>query len=267
MLNKADPPTKSTSFFRPPLPCTPPWTPSNSSMKCSKLAVEADASDIVVKSNKPAYLPAQRPAQARRHGPDRGRHGAGVRRRDRAAELSARCGSATARWTTPMRRRTSAAFASTPSTSAAPSSIVFRYIKSRPPTFEQLNLDPEPLIRLAKSKDGILLVCGATGSGKSSTMAAMLNWINQNLDRHIITIEDPDRVHVHRRQIGLRTARDRHRRARFPPGDPGGAAPEPRHHPHRRDARQGDVRDGDFRRRDRPPGVLDHARRDRRSRR
>jgi len=86
---------------------------------------------------------------------------------------------------------TSVASASTAFSSAGTTSVVFRYVKSRPPTFEQLNLDSETLIRLAKAKDGILLVCGATGSGKSSTMAAMLNWINQNLDRHIVTIEDP----------------------------------------------------------------------------
>ncbi len=70
-------------------------------------------------------------------------------------------------------------------------SIVFRHIKSRVPEFEELGLNGEPLLNLAQAKDGILLVCGATGSGKSSTMAAMLNWINRNLDRHIVTIEDP----------------------------------------------------------------------------
>ncbi|MDD2764192.1 MAG: PilT/PilU family type 4a pilus ATPase [Opitutaceae bacterium] len=89
-------------------------------------------------------------------------------------------------------------------------SIVFRYIKSRPPTFEELSLDAAPLIKLAQSKDGILLVCGATGSGKSSTMAAMLNWINQNLDRHIVSIEDPieytftdDKSVFEQREIGI----------------------------------------------------------------
>ena len=70
-------------------------------------------------------------------------------------------------------------------------SVVMRHIKSRVPTFEELGLTADPLIKFCQSKDGILLVCGATGSGKSSTMAAMLNWINQNLDKHIVTIEDP----------------------------------------------------------------------------
>jgi twitching motility protein PilT len=89
-------------------------------------------------------------------------------------------------------------------------SIVMRHIKSRPPTFEELKLEADVLIRLAQAKDGILLVCGATGSGKSSTMAAMLNWINQNLDRHIVSIEDPieytfsdDKSLFQQREIGL----------------------------------------------------------------
>ncbi|MBC8011422.1 MAG: PilT/PilU family type 4a pilus ATPase [Burkholderiales bacterium] len=89
-------------------------------------------------------------------------------------------------------------------------SLVFRHIKSTAPTFEMLGLESESILPLAKSKDGILLVCGATGSGKSSTMAAMLNWINQNLDRHIITLEDPieftfqdDKSVFQQREIGL----------------------------------------------------------------
>jgi twitching motility protein PilT len=89
-------------------------------------------------------------------------------------------------------------------------SLVFRHIKSEVPTFEQLNLQPEPILRLAQQKDGILLVCGATGSGKSSTMAAVLNWVNQNLDKHIVTLEDPieytftdDKSVFQQREIGL----------------------------------------------------------------
>ena len=89
-------------------------------------------------------------------------------------------------------------------------SIVMRHIKSRVPSLEELGLTPEPLLKLAQAKDGILLVCGATGSGKSSTMAALLNWINQNHDRHIVTIEDPieytfqdDRSLFQQREIGL----------------------------------------------------------------
>ena len=91
-------------------------------------------------------------------------------------------------------------------------SLVMRHIKSSVPSFEQLGLGQtaNALIRLSQAKDGILLVCGATGSGKSSTMAAMMNWINQNLDKHIVTIEDPieytfqdDKCLFQQREIGL----------------------------------------------------------------
>ncbi len=89
-------------------------------------------------------------------------------------------------------------------------SIVMRHIKSSVPTFEQLGIQADPLLNLAKAKDGILLICGATGSGKSSTMAAMLNWINQTMDKHIVTIEDPieytfqdDKSLFQQREIGL----------------------------------------------------------------
>jgi len=70
-------------------------------------------------------------------------------------------------------------------------SIVFRHINPVPPSFEDLNHDPGVFMDLAKEKVGIILVCGATGSGKSSTLAAFLNHINQNFDRHIVTLEDP----------------------------------------------------------------------------
>jgi twitching motility protein PilT len=91
-------------------------------------------------------------------------------------------------------------------------SIVMRHIKSSVPNFEQLGLGhaQDALVKFSQAKDGILLVCGATGSGKSSTLAAMLNWINLNLDKHIVTIEDPieytfrdDKSLFQQREIGL----------------------------------------------------------------
>ena len=91
-------------------------------------------------------------------------------------------------------------------------SIVMRHIKGTVPNFEQLGLGTtaDALIKLVQAKDGILLVCGATGSGKSSTMAAMMNWVNQNQDKHIVTIEDPieytfqdDKSLFQQREIGL----------------------------------------------------------------
>ena len=89
-------------------------------------------------------------------------------------------------------------------------SVVFRHVKSRVPTFKDLNLEEEPLLHLARAKDGIVLICGATGSGKSSTMAAILDWVNHNFDRHIVTVEDPieftfqdDKSVFNQREIGL----------------------------------------------------------------
>ncbi|MDP0501435.1 MAG: PilT/PilU family type 4a pilus ATPase [Verrucomicrobiota bacterium JB022] len=70
-------------------------------------------------------------------------------------------------------------------------SIAFRYVNDQPPTFEKLNHNPEDFVKLCQYNDGITLVCGPTGSGKSSTLAAMLNWINHNEDAHIVTLEDP----------------------------------------------------------------------------
>ncbi len=69
--------------------------------------------------------------------------------------------------------------------------IVLRHVNDQPPNFEELNLVGETLERLCAMKDGIVLMCGATGSGKSTTLAAMLNFINRNYDRHIVTLEDP----------------------------------------------------------------------------
>ncbi len=90
--------------------------------------------------------------------------------------------------------------------------IVFRHVKSRPPTFEELNHDPEVFRQLCTAKDGIVLVCGPTGSGKSSTLAAMLDWINHREDRHIVTLEDPieynyadDKSVFNQREIGIDT--------------------------------------------------------------
>ena len=89
-------------------------------------------------------------------------------------------------------------------------SIVFRHVKDTPPTFEDLNHDAEVMKKLVEAKDGIVLICGPTGSGKSSTLAAMLEYINENFDRHIVTLEDPiefnytDKKSIfNQREIGL----------------------------------------------------------------
>lgn len=70
-------------------------------------------------------------------------------------------------------------------------SLVMRHVSDNPPTYDELNIDGAVLSELCKSKDGIVILCGATGSGKSSTLAAMINHINQSADKHIVTLEDP----------------------------------------------------------------------------
>ncbi len=67
---------------------------------------------------------------------------------------------------------------------------VFRTIPSDIPTIEELDLPPV-LRRFAELEKGIVLVTGATGSGKSTTLASLINHINITMDRHIITVEDP----------------------------------------------------------------------------
>jgi twitching motility protein PilT len=67
---------------------------------------------------------------------------------------------------------------------------VMRAIPSRKPRFEELNL-PVVLEKLAMERRGMILVTGITGSGKSTTLAAMIDFINRSRNDHIITIEDP----------------------------------------------------------------------------
>jgi len=69
-------------------------------------------------------------------------------------------------------------------------SAVFRVIPVSIPTFEEYNL-PEILRDFSKKKAGLVLVTGATGSGKSTTLASIIDDINRNKKQHIITIEDP----------------------------------------------------------------------------
>lgn len=69
-------------------------------------------------------------------------------------------------------------------------SIVMRFIPFGVPKFEDLNL-PEVIGRLAREERGIILVTGTTGSGKSTTLASMINLVNRTASKHIVTIEDP----------------------------------------------------------------------------
>ena len=79
--------------------------------------------------------------------------------------------------------------------------IVIRRIQSEIPSFEDLRL-PAPLVDLAMAPRGLVLVTGPTGSGKSTTLAAMIDYRNRHAAGHIVTIEDPiEFVHADRRSL------------------------------------------------------------------
>jgi twitching motility protein PilT len=75
--------------------------------------------------------------------------------------------------------------------------MVMRRLQARIPTLESLHLPPA-FREVVKEKNGLIFVTGATGSGKTTTLAAMLNEINQTSDVHIVTLEDPiEFLHPH----------------------------------------------------------------------
>ena len=87
--------------------------------------------------------------------------------------------------------------------------LAMRYVKVKVPSFEELGLLPI-LKKLAESPRGIVLVSGSTGCGKSTTLAAMIEHINANFKKHIITLEDPieyvfedNQCVIEQREIGL----------------------------------------------------------------
>ena len=89
--------------------------------------------------------------------------------------------------------------------------LAMRHVKTNVPSFEELGL-LDQLKRISESPRGIVLVAGSTGSGKSTTLAAMIEHINANHKKHIITLEDPieylftDRMSIiEQREIGLDT--------------------------------------------------------------
>ncbi len=89
--------------------------------------------------------------------------------------------------------------------------LVLRTIPSKIPTIDDLGL-PQILKQLALSKRGICIVVGGTGTGKSTTLAAMVDWRNEHTHDHIVTVEDPvEFVHTHKncivtqREVGIDT--------------------------------------------------------------
>src|ERR687883_501899 len=90
-------------------------------------------------------------------------------------------------------------------------SFAFRVIPKNVPKFEDLHLPPG-IKKLADEHRGLILVTGATGSGKTTTLAAMIDFMNRNRSQHIVTIEDPIEIlhpdHgciVNQREVGLDT--------------------------------------------------------------
>jgi twitching motility protein PilT len=89
--------------------------------------------------------------------------------------------------------------------------MVFRRVRSQVPTAEELGL-PEVVTRLSNEQRGLILVTGPTGSGKTTTLAAMIGHINRTRECHIVTIEDPieivhrdDMAEISQREIGFDT--------------------------------------------------------------
>lgn len=90
--------------------------------------------------------------------------------------------------------------------------MVFRHVRTKIQTFEELNLPDEQLKKLSLLPRGLILITGTAGSGKSTTLAAMIDFINHSLEKHVVTIEDPiefifadDRSIIDQREVGLDT--------------------------------------------------------------
>jgi len=83
---------------------------------------------------------------------------------------------------------------------------IFRLIPNKIATLEQLNV-PQVIKRFANIRGGLVLVTGPTGSGKSTTLAALIDYINSSYSRHIITIEEPIEF-VHNNKLSIITQRE-----------------------------------------------------------
>jgi len=89
---------------------------------------------------------------------------------------------------------------------------VLRRINDTPPLLEKTGVPAALLSGMVQRRSGILIVSGPTGSGKTTTLASLLDWVNRNLERHVVTIEDPVEYVFHReksvftqRAVGLDT--------------------------------------------------------------
>ena len=144
---------------------------------------------------------------------------------------------------------------------------VFRQIPSRVLSFEDFEKLEAPLPSVLKKftmlNRGLVVVTGPTGSGKSTTLAAMMDYANKNRKDHIITLEDPiEFVHDQQKLPGEPSGSRRSHQI-ICGGIARRVARRPGHHSRRRNARLGNHRTGHHRRRHRPPGFrhVAHAKR------
>ena len=115
---------------------------------------------------------------------------------------------------------------------------VFRSIPTKIKTLEELGV-PSVIKSFGEMRGGIVLVTGPTGSGKSTTLAALMDYINSNFSRHIVTIEEPIEF-VHRNKRSIITQREVPEHCRQLSGGPEGRASRRcRHRAGRRNARSG----------------------------
>ena len=176
-----------------------------------KLMVEKKASDLFFTCNAPVKIKIEGkifPGQQAGPEPGNGAPG-GLGPDDRRSRSSI----STKSWRSisPYPSPASAAFGSTSSISAAIPAMVLRYITAEMPRLEDLGM-PDIFKDLVMLKRGLILMVGAAGAGKSTTLAAMINYRNETSSDHILTIEDPiEFLHtnkksiVNQREVGLDT--------------------------------------------------------------
>ena len=115
-------------------------------------------------------------------------------------------------------------------------SIAARAIPFNVRSIDDLSLPPV-VRQLAEEQRGIVLLTGTTGSGKSTTLASMIDHINTNYAKHIITLEDPIEYLHQRQEVDRQPARGRRGHRELRPRDAPRPAPGPRRDPDRGDAR------------------------------
>ena len=233
--------------------------------KLFRMVMKYKGSDLHLKVGLPPVHAAGRRAAANAASrPDHLRHGTvDVSRccRPASEESSTRKGASTSP-TSSLTATSKPGSASTCSSSGGGSAWWRGASTPRSPTSRSSHLPPV-LAEITSYDQGIIILAGVTGSGKSTTIASMLQYMNERERLHIVTIEDPIEYHVQGRQVDHQPARGRHRRDRLGHGAEACRAARPRHHPGGRDARPRHLQRGHARGRDRAPGLWHDPRRHR----